>query len=56
MLPTLKYPDGGNLLKIITYVGYKTETHRHKQYAGYQREGGRERMKGKGSQVYGDRR
>ena len=40
-----------------TFVGYKTETHRHRQqYSGYQREGRLGVIKGKGGQIYGDRR
>ena len=36
-------------------MGYKTETHRHRQqYGGYQREGGT--VKGKEGQIYGEKR
>ena len=36
-------------------MGYKTETHGHRQqYGGYQRKGGRV-VKGKGGQIYDDR-
>ena len=36
-------------------MGYKTETHRHRQqYGGYQREGGI--VKGKEGQIYGEKR
>ena len=38
-------------------MGYKTETHRHrKQYGGYQRESVGGIVKGKGGQIYGDKR
>ena len=42
---------------MISLMEYKTETHGHRQqYGGYQREGGEEAVKGKGGQLYGDRR
>ena len=41
---------------VSSYVGYKTEIHRHRQqYGGYQWEEGWEPVKGKGSQTYGGR-
>ena len=39
-----------------TYVGYKTETHRHRQQYGGCRGKGVGVVKGKGDQIYDDRR